>query len=338
MVLEKRDRKPSAIGLVSGGLDSALAARLMTDLDVQVTLLHLKHVFQHRPKGPSLTELLADSLNLPLIEQEISDELLSAVCAPRFGHGKNLNPCIDCHVLMLKRARVEMQRLGADFLFTGEVLGQRPMSQHRGSLNQVEKQAGVKGILLRPLSAKLMEPTLMEESGLVDRERLLDLSGRSRSRQLALAAEWGVKHFGTPAGGCLLTDPEFTRRLQKTLERGCPSVENADLLRFGRHFQLDDTTKAVVGRDSADNDAIENRAMQGDIFLFSESPPGPLVLLRGNASEDNLRLAALLQKRYGKARDEDTLCVSYRRMDSDQISRFDAVGSLSEEFLDEIRI
>ena len=329
---------PKAIGLVSGGLDSALAGRLMKDLDVKVTLLHLKHVFQHRSRGTSLSQLLAESLQVALIEQEISEDLLSAVCSPRFGHGKNLNPCIDCHVLMLKKARIEMERIGADFIFTGEVLAQRPMSQHRGSLNQVEKQAGVKGILLRPLSAKLLEPTPMETSGMIDREKLLDLSGRSRTRQLQLAQQWGVEHFGTPAGGCLLTDPEFTKRLEKTLERGCPSVADADLLRYGRHFLLDDNTKAVVGRDSADNDEIESLACEGDIFLFSESPPGPLVLLRGTRSEGNLRLAALLQKRYGKARDRESLRVSFRPVGSEQVSHIEAQGSLSEESLDQMRI
>jgi len=338
MLTTEKEKVPKAIGLLSGGLDSVLAARLMKEIGVEVILLHLCHIFHplNKTAGKTLPEKIAEEQGLPLVEREITEELIEVVVSPQFGRGKNLNPCVDCRIVLLKNAKEEMERQGADFIFTGEVVGQRPMSQHKGAMNRVMKEAGVEDILLRPLCAKILKKTPMEDSGLVDRERLLDISGRSRSRQLALAKQWKIKHFATPAGGCLLTDPTYSRRLQDLFDHEALGRADIENLRVGRHFRLDAETKVVVGRNEADNEIISELAKESDIVFYSTEPPGPAVLLRGDVNDENIRTAALLQKHYCKARLAEKHVVMRRSGKEAEGSPMEVCGSISDAALDSI--
>jgi len=269
--------------LLSGGLDSILAGRLLLDQSIELEGLYFySELFSSRPlsdKSPPM--LAAKKLGIPLRTIEITDDHLKIVKNPKYGYGRNINPCVDCHLYMFKRAGGMMKVAGAGFIATGEVLGERPMSQRKDMLDLIEREAGLRGRLLRPLSAKLLRPTEAESSGAVDRERLLDISGRSRKRQLALAKEYGIEEYPTPAGGCLLTDPGFSKRANDLMERGAFTLENIRLLKVGRHFRLDPATKLIVGRNRDENERLLKNAADGDIIIDAKGAPGPIGLLKG---------------------------------------------------------
>ncbi|HMK56496.1 MAG TPA: hypothetical protein VK448_07665 [Dissulfurispiraceae bacterium] len=293
---------PRAIALYSGGLDSTLAVLVMRRLGIDVTAVLFDIEFGcgvSRRSG-----FKADSPGFEVETYYLGDKFIELVKNPKFGHGKNMNPCIDCKILMLKEARQLMLERGTDFLITGEVLGQRPMSQRRDVLPRIEKEAGVAGLVVRPLSGKLMKPTIPEEKGWIDREKLYAISGRSRKMQIALAAEFGLTEYPQPAGGCLLTDPTFSSRLRELLScNPAPSMREIRLLRVGRHFRTDDGRKIVVGRDEADNLALANLVKAGDYVLQVDGDYGsPLVLAEAGISEEGLRLAAEFCARYSAAR------------------------------------
>jgi tRNA-uridine 2-sulfurtransferase len=229
-------------------------------------------------------------------------DFLGIVRAPRFGHGKNLNPCVDCKILLLRLAAARMEREGAVFIFTGEVLGQRPMSQRRDALHLIENHSGLKGRLVRPLSAKLLPPTLPELQGILDREKLLDFQGRTRKPQMELAATLGISDYQTPAGGCLLTDPGYTARLGRLLARQpSPDLSDIELLSLGRHFRVG-AALLVVGRKESENDRIASLAGGGDLVLKARDVPGPTSLLRGGADDAAIALAARITARYADAK------------------------------------
>lgn len=256
----------------------------------------------------------ARRIGLPLTVVDITEEHLRMLRSPRYGYGKNLNPCIDCHTLMLAVAGRRMEREGADFVFTGEVLGQRPMSQGKQSLDVVAKNAGYPDRILRPLSAKLLPETEPERSGKVDRNRLCDLQGRGRKRQMEMAARYGITDYPAPAGGCLLTDPMFARRLKDLFHRHPDHrIRDIELLKVGRHFRLSETEKAVVGRNAADNAALEPLARAGDAVIRVDSFPGPTVLLPGGGSEGTRRLAARICARYSDAPRDGDIAVRIHR-------------------------
>ena len=255
-----------AIGLVSGGLDSALAIFLLKKQGIEVIGLSFLSPFW---ESKNTLKRLAQELEIELREIEVGEEYLELLKNPQFGYGKNLNPCIDCKIWMLKEARREMEKEGASFVFTGEVVGQRPKSQLKNTLRLIEKQSGLEGYLLRPLSAKLLPPTIPEEKGWVKREELLDLQGRGRKRQLELAEKWGIKHFSPPAGGCLLTDPNFSRRLKDLWEsEEAYNFESVELLKVGRHFRLRPSFKLVVGRNQIENEKLKEFVREDDILFF----------------------------------------------------------------------
>lgn len=268
-----------AIGLLSGGLDSMLAVCVLREQGVEVLGLAFATPFF----GAEISERAAAQLEIPLVVQDITEAHLEVVRAPRYGYGSGLNPCIDCHALMLRLAGRLMEERGFDFLFTGEVLGQRPMSQNRGSLTLVARLSGYEDLVLRPLSARLLAETRPEREGMVDRERLLGLSGRGRKPQMELAKGYGLTDYPTPAGGCLLTDPIFTRRLKDlmALSGGNPSVRRIELLKVGRHLRLSAHHRLIVGRNEADNNRLESlaRPEEGDWLAVAEGWPGPLALL-----------------------------------------------------------
>jgi len=297
-----------AISLFSGGLDSMIAVKLMREQGIEVTALHIKIGFagthdsskemQRRAEIAGATFKIVD-----VRESYIQDILFS----PVYGYGKNFNPCIDCHGYMFKIAKAMMKELGGSFLVTGEVVGQRPMSQRSDALKQVSKLADDKEekLILRPLSAKLMEPTTPEIKGWVDREKLLDISGRSRERQLAMAEAWGWEDYQSPGGGCLLTEPVYSQKIREFIQHDTFEVADIDLLKYGRHFRLPGQTKLVVGRHQEDNQALQN-LMHPEYLPIRLPVPGPYSLIHKDAGSNDLELALRIALTYGKSKPEET--------------------------------
>jgi tRNA U34 2-thiouridine synthase MnmA/TrmU len=213
-----------------------------------------------------------------------------------------MNPCIDCHALMLKKAGQKMEELKADFIFTGEVLGQRPMSQTKQSLHIVSKLSGYEGYILRPMSARLLPETIPERENKVDRERLSDIQGRGRKRQIQMAAQYGITGYSSPGGGCLLTDSIFSRKLKDLFHHHADfKIRDLELLKSGRHLRLDEKTKIIVGRHKKDNDAIGNLVEHDDIVIKMRDFPGPLTLVPTGCNEENMRKAASICAMYSDA-------------------------------------
>lgn len=288
-----------ALGLCSGGLDSILSALVLREQGIEVHWVSFETPFFSSAKARKASE----NTGVPLMVRKITSLYMEMMRSPSVKFGKNMNPCMDCHTLMFRLAGEIMTEQGFDFLFSGEVLGQRPMSQNRTSLRYVEKHSGYDGTIVRPLSAKNLPETIPERDGLVDRERLLDISGRSRKPQFQLAEKFGVTDFPAPAGGCLLTDKIFSRRLKDLFDHQQTTPEkDLELLKFGRHLRLDPKTKIVVGRTHQDNEQI-NRCIdpERDMLLKVDDFPGPLVVLPGGGSEPMVNLAAGICAGYSKA-------------------------------------
>lgn len=291
-----------AIALISGGLDSLLAARVVMDQGIEVEGVSFVIGFASKDNRTFERNVKAKAaeINLPLRIIDISGEFLEVLRAPKHGYGANINPCIDCKTLMLRKAKEIMEKEGFDFIITGEVLGQRPMSQRRDALNTIKNHSGLGGHLLRPLCAKLIEETIPEKEGIVDRSRLLDIRGRSRKRQMELAEKYGLKDYAQPAGGCLLTDPGFAERIKDLMAHGSLDMENVNLAKTGRHFRIGPGTKVVLGRDDKENNTLMAQKMEKDMVFRLFFDPGPYALLRGEASEENIRIAAVLVVSHSK--------------------------------------
>jgi tRNA-uridine 2-sulfurtransferase len=302
--------KTKAIALFSGGLDSILAFNVIAEQGIEVLGITFSTPFF----GAEKARATARRIGLSLTVLDITEEHMRMLRSPRYGYGKNMNPCIDCHTLMLKVAGRRMEEEGADFVLTGEVLGQRPMSQGKQSLYVVAKNAGYPDRILRPLSARLLPETEPERSGKVDRSRLCDIQGRGRKRQMEMAVHYGVTSYPPPAGGCLLTDPIFARRLRDLFDRHPGHrIRDIELLKVGRHFRLTETTKVVVGRNATDNETIERLAEAGDELIRIDPFPGPTVLIPGGGDDDTRRLAAGLCARYSDApRDREVIVYFHR--------------------------
>ncbi len=284
--------------LFSGGLDSILLVKILREQGVDIAGINFVSYFFNE----DLAVKAAKDLKLKLKIFDFSEEHLAVVKKPRYGYGKAINPCIDCHLLMLKKAKGIMVKEKFDLVATGEVLGERPMSQNRQALELIEEKSGLKGALLRPLSAKLLEPTIAEERGLIDRNRLLDISGRSRKKQMSLAKKWGIQEYPSPAGGCCLTDLQFAKRFKKMLKYW-PDCRGKDvqLLKLGRHFWQDNNL-LVIGRNQQDNKEIKKTSLKSDVLIEPKAFPGPSILIRGekSVSEQSLIKAKELMFRYSK--------------------------------------
>ena len=253
-----------------------LAAKILQVQDVEVIGVTCATFFFGAAPGIKA----GNTLSIPVHVLDIGAKHLEMLKRPVFGYGRQMNPCIDCHALMLQEAGRFMEEQGADFLFTGEVLGQRPMSQRRNALRSVENLAGFPGRILRPLSARLLPPTIPEIEGLIDREQLLDIHGRSRKRQMALAESYGITDYPQPGGGCVLTKEGFGKKLGALLrlfpDAGAREVE---LLKWGRHFLLPERSLCVIGRNETDNDRLQSLAESSDVLLRVADHPGPIGLL-----------------------------------------------------------
>ena len=279
-----------AMGLFSGGLDSLLAVRVLQEQGIEVVAVNFVTPFF----GPRRASEGARRLGIPLRVVDITEEHLRMLRRPRHGYGSQMNPCIDCHSLMLRKARELMEGEGASFLFTGEVLGQRPFSQTKEALRTVDEEAGVVGLVLRPLSARLLSPTLPEREGWVRREALLGIRGRSRRRQMELAKKYGIEGYPSPAGGCLLTDPVYARRLKDLFEHQEEvGRRDLELLKVGRHLRLSPRVKAIVGRNQGENEKIASLAISEDLILQARDYPGPVVLIPYGGEEELLRAAGV---------------------------------------------
>lgn len=326
-----------AIVLLSGGLDSILATKLMMELGIEVVCVSYFIEFAMCGGGPTAAVKAAEMLGVPLKVVDITGEYLEIFRNPKHGYGANINPCIDCKIFMLKKAKEYMGEVGASFLVTGEVLGERPMSQRRDALNIIEKNAGVRGILLRPLSAKLLPPTLPEQEGVVDREKLFDIRGRSRKPQFALAKQFGIKEYPNPSGGCLLTDPGFTKRVRDLIAHEGLTVEGLRLLKTGRHFRIGEATKLIIGRDDGENEELAPLAKNGDVCFRLKDHEGPFSILRGPLDEEMIKLSAEIIAQHTKYRNETALNILCWRQGSED-GRVLAVKAASTDEIEKIRI
>ncbi|MGE5389829.1 MAG: tRNA 4-thiouridine(8) synthase ThiI [Deltaproteobacteria bacterium] len=307
-----------ALSLFSGGLDSQLAVCLIKQQGIDVVGINFVTPFFG---ANDRTIKAADDLDIKLLTPDISDIYIPKVLRnPVYGYGKNFNPCIDCHGFMLRLAGEMMPELGASFLITGEVVGQRPMSQNKSAMNAVVKLSGQRGFIVRPLTAKLLEPSEPEKRGWIDRDRLLDISGRSRTRQMELAEQLGITDYPSPAGGCLLTDAGYTNRLRRYFGFSAdPHPTELAVLKLGRHFYLNDGLLLIVGRNQSENNLIRNNILPGDYLLKVMERPGPLAMLRSPAmvSQEDLARAASIVARYSDARDLDSVMVRVFSPDSE---------------------
>ncbi|MBN1277347.1 MAG: tRNA 4-thiouridine(8) synthase ThiI [Deltaproteobacteria bacterium] len=298
-----------ALCVFSGGLDSILAAEL-----IRAQGIYVLGIFFETPFFSSMRAVKsAESMSLPLKVVDISRGHLEVIKNPRYGYGKNMNPCIDCHAYMFRIAGEMLEKEKADFVITGEVLGQRPMSQTRKSLLIIDRESGLDGLLLRPLSAKCLTETIPQEKKWINIDLLMDIKGRSRKPQMGLARKMGITEYPAPGGGCLLTETVFSRRLKDLLySNPDPELREIELLKIGRHFRISPETKIVVGRDEKENDAITGLSGKKDTLLSTPSIPGPAVLISGSISRRALDMAASIAVSYSdlKTGGETKVCVS----------------------------
>ena len=341
--------KIKAVALISGGLDSALAVAVVKRLGIEVLALHASigyspgfmraEIAGEKPEDLAAAEAarMSAAFGVPVRVLDLVEEYFGVLLHPRHGYGANANPCIDCHLFMIRKAKEVMEREGAKFVFTGEVLGQRPMSQNYKALELIDRESGLEGLLVRPLSAKLLPETLAEKNGWIGRDGLFDIQGRSRRRQMELAAGFGVTGYSSPAGGCMLTDENYAAKLKDWMKhRGGAPLTHEETLLFsvGRHFRLSPSVKAVVGRREAENRYIE-RAWRAEWLALPVDVPGPTVLVQGPVTDEDLRLGASLVARYSDAKTSPLVKVTVRKGDEERI--FD-VAPAPEDLVEDLRI
>ncbi|MDP3732240.1 MAG: tRNA 4-thiouridine(8) synthase ThiI [Candidatus Omnitrophota bacterium] len=332
-----------AITLISGGLDSTLATRLTQDLGIELIALNTVSPFclcNRRSSKGCLhgADSVAKKMNLKLISIDVAEEFIGIVKNPKHGYGSNMNPCIDCRILLFKKAKEAMEREGASFVITGEVLGQRPMSQKLNTMKLIEKESGLSGLVLRPLSAKVLEQTIPEKQGWIARDKLLAISGRGRREQITLAGKLGLNDYPCPSGGCLLTDPEFSRRLKDLMKYGEFNLENTRLLKIGRHFRLNDAAKLVVGRNAQENERLLNLTRENDyLFMPADELAGPTSLGRGILNEGLIKLSCSITCRYCDLNGKTNIDIVYRII-SEKENKVLKISPIEENRLLSLRI
>jgi tRNA-specific 2-thiouridylase len=324
-----------ALALLSGGLDSIVATKLILDQSIEVVALNFILPFVAEKKD--YAGEVAKRFGIPLVRVEAGEEYLDIVRNPKYRYGSGMNPCIDCRIYMLREAKRIAKEVGADFIFTGDVLGERPMSQHRKALELEEKEAGLEGMVLRPLSAKLLPETIPEQKGWVDRSKLLDIKGKSRKPQIALAKEFGLQDdYPSPSGGCLLTYKEFASKVMDLFEhKERVSMREVRLLKIGRHFRVA-ASKIIVGRNEAENKLLLELTSPEDYVFEVPGYGSPITILEGAKSKKAIELAAKLTARYSDAdAEEKEVLVEYK---SEERKKTIVVSSLDEREIAHLRI
>ncbi len=288
-------RKHSCFALFSGGLDSILSVMHMKSLGYRVLPIFFSTPFF----GPDKAQETAKRIGFDLIVHDLTELHLKMIEKPKYGYGKNLNPCIDCHGLMFHEAGKLMKECKVDFIISGEVMGQRPMSQRKDALNAVGKLSKIKDLLIRPLSQKLLADTLPIREGWVRKDEMLDIQGRNRKRQMKLAAEYGIDFYPSPGGGCLLTDPGFTRKLKDLMQYNMMNRRSIEFLKTGRHLRLNDSVKLIIGRNKDENDSLSELA-QDEIVLQAKNFPGPLGIIQSKekVTIEDVKTAGSILLRY----------------------------------------
>ena len=333
------NEKKKVVALLSGGLDSQLAVRMMQEQGFDVSAVAIKTPFCDfdcgRGCGFEIRER-ADDLNVNLKTVYLGDEYIEMLKHPKYGVGAGFNPCIDCRAMMFEAAKKHMEEIGAEFIISGEVLGQRPMSQHAPALRTIEKESGLVGKIVRPLSAGLLPATDPEKNGLIKRENLGMIKGRTRRMQLEMAKTYGIENPPNAGGGCLLTDPAFGLKAKDLFEhKETPTINDIDLLKIGRHFRLDDETKLVVGRNMDENQMIKAMALSGDVLLETRDYVGPVSILRGKNSLEHTKFASSVTLRYSDApKDSPAYVTSSKDESREEI----LVDSAKEESYEKFRI
>jgi tRNA U34 2-thiouridine synthase MnmA/TrmU len=327
-----------AVILLSGGLDSTLAAKLMLEQGVELLGVNFDVGFESllKPGKQSQVAKSAEELGIKFTKKDVSIEFFNVLKGPKFGYGSGKNPCIDCKIFMLKKAKELMREVGASFIVTGEVLGERPMSQRRDTLAIIERESGLKGLLLRPLSARLLDPTEPEKKGIINREKLLAIQGRSRKPQFELAEKFGIRKYPNPAGGCLLTDPAFSKKVDDLLTHNALTFETTQLLKFGRHFRLSAACKLVVGRNERENNVILELAKAGDILMNAGDIPAPIGLLREEISGEVLNTALRVVARYADGNNRKVRMEYWKAGNNEKLVA--EITPLKENELETIRI
>lgn len=304
-----------ALALVSGGLDSILAARLIQMQEIEVIGVCFASAFF----GSANAERMAAQINMPLVVVDFTGEHLKMTKDPKHGYGKNMNPCIDCHAMMLNYAGKMLEEYDASMLITGEVLNQRPMSQNKKSLGIVQKESGFEDKILRPLCALNLPPTKMEAEGLVDRTKLLGISGKSRKQQIELARQWGITDYPSPAGGCMLTEPQFANRLRDLYSYGKEKADPMDikLLRIGRHMRIPSAARIVCTRNETEYEPLMELVKDGYLIFDTADCAGSTVVLipseAGVLSEEDISFAASVAARYSKEKEKESVRVKFKK-------------------------
>jgi len=314
-------RTPKAIALFSGGLDSTLAILVMARHGVEVEaikfLTHFGCDISDSSSCGSNPFPAAEKFGFNVKLSHLGWKFVDIVKSPKYGHGKNMNPCIDCRLLMLREAGVYREIVGADFVITGEVVGQRPKSQMRPTMNLVDRECGLEGRLVRPLSGRILPPTIPEKEGLIKREWLLDINGRSRHRQMELAAEFGLETYPSPAAGCLLTDQYYSKKVRDLFSHESDfDFNDLNLLNIGRQFRINDRAKLIVGRNESENDAIAGLAKIDDLLFEVKNAGSPIALLRGQLAETDIEAAASITARFSDRKYQDLVSVDIQKVDS----------------------
>lgn len=340
--------KPKAVILLSDGLDSLLALHLMAKQGIELTGLHFSMLFFASDKTGigyiSNASSACQQFGIPLKIIDMTEDYLPIIKKPKHGYGSGMNPCVDCRILMFMKAKKFMEEIGASFIITGEVLSQRPMSQMRHTLDLIERESGLVGKLLRPLSAQHFPPTDAEKQGLINREQMLDFYGRSRKPQIALAEQLGLTEYPCAAGGCLLTDKNFAARLRDLFNHNIDNINDIKLLRIGRHFRLSPEIKLIVGRNEVDNDQIDRLSQPSDTHFEVLNTGSPVCLFRlYNEPKSGLNgyidLAASICARYSDLKHEGKVKVSYRKSKSEVIELQEVmVEPISESVLSKYRL
>ena len=333
------EEKKKVVALLSGGLDSQLAVRMMQEQGFDVSAVAIKTPFCDfdcgRGCGFEIRER-ADDLNVNLKTVYLGDEYIEMLKHPKHGIGAGFNPCVDCRSMMFEAAKKHMDEIGAEFIISGEVLGQRPMSQHAPALRTIEKDTGLLGKIVRPLSAGLLPETDPEKEGLIKRENLGMIKGRTRKAQLEMAKKYGIENPPNAGGGCLLTDPAFGLRAKDLFEHiENPTINDIDLLKIGRHLRLDEETKLVVGRNKDENEMIKAIALPDDVLLEARDHMGPVSILRGKNADKHISFASSVTLRYSDAPKDEQ---NYVRVIKDKVQDEVIANSAKEESYIKFRI